>query len=41
MGSGPGACSRLVGPAPADADAYVSEPEKFDKYFSTNPGEGD
>ena len=27
-------------PAPADADAFVSEPEKFDKYFSTNPGRG-
>ena len=28
-------------PAPADADAFVSEPDKFSKYFSTNPGEGD
>jgi ferredoxin len=28
-------------PAPADADAFVSEPEKFDNYFSVNPGEGD
>ena len=28
-------------PAPADADAFVGEPEKFDKYFSTDPGEGD
>ena len=27
--------------APADADAFVGEPGKFDKYFSTNPGEGD
>ena len=28
-------------PAPPDADAFVSEPGKFDKYFSPNPGEGD
>jgi ferredoxin len=27
--------------APADADAFVSEPDKFQKYFSTEPGEGD
>jgi ferredoxin len=27
--------------APPDADAFVSEPDKFDKYFSANPGEGD
>jgi ferredoxin len=28
-------------PAPPDADAFVNEPGKFDKYFSANPGEGD
>ncbi|MGH9811394.1 MAG: DUF3470 domain-containing protein, partial [Terriglobia bacterium] len=28
-------------PAPADADAFVAEPDKFAKYFSTDPGEGD
>jgi ferredoxin len=28
-------------PAPSDADAFVSEPAKFNKYFSPNPGEGD
>ncbi len=28
-------------PAPADADAFVSEPDKFQKYFSPKPGEGD
>ena len=28
-------------PAPADADAFVSEPAKFEKYFSASPGEGD
>ena len=27
--------------APADADAFVGEPDKFTKYFSVNPGEGD
>ena len=27
--------------APADADAFVAEPDKFTKYFSVNPGEGD
>jgi ferredoxin len=27
--------------APPDADAFVSEPAKFDKYFTSNPGEGD
>ena len=26
---------------PADADAFVSEPDKFAKYFSPDPGEGD
>jgi hypothetical protein len=24
-----------------DADAFVNVPDKFDKYFSRNPGEGD
>ena len=28
-------------PAPPDADAFVNEPDKFNKYFSPNPGEGD
>lgn len=28
-------------PAPEDADNYREEPEKFEKYFSENPGEGD
>ena len=28
-------------PAPADADAFVNVPDKFAKYFSPNPGEGD
>ncbi len=28
-------------PAPPDADAFVNVPDKFDKYFSPNPGEGD
>ena len=28
-------------PAPPDADAFVSEPDKFAKYFSPAPGEGD
>ena len=28
-------------PAPPDADAFVAEPEKFAKYFSPEPGEGD
>ena len=27
--------------APSDADAFVAEPDKFTKYFSQNPGEGD
>ena len=27
--------------APPDADAFVAEPDKFRKYFSQNPGEGD
>jgi ferredoxin len=27
--------------APPDADAFVAEPDKFAKYFSPNPGEGD
>jgi ferredoxin len=27
--------------APPDADAFVGDPDKFNKYFSTNPGEGD
>ena len=30
-----------VGAAPPDADAFVAEPDKFAKYFSTEPGEGD
>jgi ferredoxin len=28
-------------PAPSDADAFVAEPDKFTKYFSPDPGEGD
>jgi ferredoxin len=28
-------------PAPPDADAFVAEPDKFAKFFSTEPGEGD
>ena len=28
-------------PAPPDADAFVKVPDKFAKYFSPNPGEGD
>ena len=28
-------------PAPPDADAFVGAPDKFAKYFSSNPGEGD
>jgi ferredoxin len=28
-------------PAPPDADAFVGVPDKFAKYFSPNPGEGD
>jgi hypothetical protein len=28
-------------PAPPDADAFVNVPDKFAKYFSANPGEGD
>jgi ferredoxin len=28
-------------PAPQDADAFVNVPDKFAKYFSPNPGEGD
>ena len=28
-------------PAPPDADAFVSEPDKFAKYFTPDPGEGD
>ena len=28
-------------PAPPDADDFVNVPDKFDKYFSPNPGEGD
>jgi ferredoxin len=27
--------------APADADAWRETPDKFEKYFSTNAGEGD
>jgi ferredoxin len=27
--------------APPDADAFVGVPDKFAKYFSPNPGEGD
>jgi ferredoxin len=27
--------------ASADADDFVSTPDKFEKYFSPNPGEGD
>jgi hypothetical protein len=26
---------------PPDADAFVDVPDKFAKYFSPNPGEGD
>jgi ferredoxin len=29
------------GEAPADADAMKAETDKFDKYFSANPGSGD
>ena len=28
-------------PAPLDADTFVNVPDKFAKYFSPNPGEGD
>ena len=28
-------------PAPPDADAFTKEPDKFAKYFTPNPGEGD
>jgi ferredoxin len=28
-------------PAPPDADAFVNVPDKYAKYFSPNPGEGD
>ena len=28
-------------PAPPDADAFVAEPDKFEKYFMPEPGEGD
>jgi ferredoxin len=28
-------------PAPPDADAFVSEPDKFAKYFTPAPGAGD
>ena len=28
-------------PAPPDADAFVGVPDKFAKYFSPNPGDGD
>lgn len=28
-------------PAPADADDFKNEKEKFEKYFSPNPGTGD
>ena len=28
-------------PAPPDADAFVAEPNKFAKYFTPDPGEGD
>ncbi|HEY8277856.1 MAG TPA: DUF3470 domain-containing protein, partial [Methyloceanibacter sp.] len=28
-------------PAPPDADAFTKEPDKFTKYFTSNPGEGD
>jgi ferredoxin len=28
-------------PAPPDADACVNLPDKFAKYFSPDPGEGD
>jgi hypothetical protein len=27
--------------APTEADAFVNVPDKFAKYFSPNPGEGD
>ena len=27
--------------APSDADAYKDEQGKFEKHFSSNPGEGD
>ena len=29
------------GTAPADADAHKDEPEKFEKYFSPEPGKGE
>src|SRR3954447_18025194 len=28
-------------PAPADAKQYEDQPDKFEKYFSPEPGEGD
>src|ERR1700743_2605395 len=28
-------------PAPADADAFKNEPDKYTKFFSPNPGNGD
>ena len=28
-------------PAPSDADEFTAEPNKFEKYFSSEPGEGD
>ncbi|ODR99529.1 ferredoxin [Methyloceanibacter methanicus] len=28
-------------PAPEDADNFQAEPDKFEKYFSAEPGEGD
>jgi ferredoxin len=28
-------------PSPPDADNFKDEPEKFEKYFSANPGSGD
>jgi ferredoxin len=28
-------------PAPPDADDYIKVPDKFDKYFNPEPGEGD
>jgi ferredoxin len=36
-----GPTSQRKSPAPPDADAFVNVPDKFAKYFSPNPGEGD
>jgi ferredoxin len=31
----------MKGTPPEDADKYQDETDKFDKYFSPNPGKGD